>query len=267
MRFERIRIGELGIRYGVDDRTAEAPWLLLIHCLGGSVELWQPQSPLATSFRLLAFDLRGQGESDVPESPYSIADLADDALQLLDQLSIERASVVGLLMGGLVAQSMAARYADRVDKLVLAHSTAFFPSAAVVSLEDRASRAKQGEMQQIAVEALERTMTDEFRHVHPDEAEWVRTIFERTNAAGFALACRAMADFDGRAALGEIRAPALVIAGDFDPINTPKMARMLTAGISNSRLALLPAAHLGNIEQPNAFNKLVRTFVVSETTP
>jgi 3-oxoadipate enol-lactonase len=267
MRFERIKIAGIGTRYGVDDRAAEAPWLLLIHCLGGSLELWKSQLPLATSFRLVAYDLRGQGESDVPQSAYAIADLADDALSLLDELSIEPVSVVGLSMGGLVAQTLASRNPDRVEKLVLAHSTAYFPLAAADSLEERATRAEHGGMAQIAVEAMHRTLTEPFRKGNPVETARVRSIFESTDGSGFALACRAMAGFDGRASLTEIRAPTLVIGGDSDPNSTPELVRTLAGGIADSRLVFLPAAHLSNVERPDTFNRLVRAFVLNGITP
>jgi 3-oxoadipate enol-lactonase len=267
MRLAHVQAAGLGMRCAVDDGAAGAPWLLLIHCLGGSLELWSAQAPLASSLRLLAYDLRGQGESVAHETEYSIADLADDAVHLLDALSIDSASIVGLSMGGLVAQAVAAHFPERVERLVLAHSTAFFPSAAAASLRERAKRAERGELAAIAGEAMQRTLTDGFRERNPAEVARLQGIFGRTSPNAFAMACRAMANFDGRAALAEIRAPALVIGGDSDPISPPDLARSLAGGIAGSRLVFLPAVHLSNIERPADFNQIVMDFVLRGTTP
>jgi len=177
----------------------------------------------------------------------------------MDSLSIDRATFVGLSLGGLVAQTVAAEHAERVDKLVLAHTTTHFDAAGASSLQERAARAEAGELRQIADEAMTRTLTDRFRGTHPAEVARLHTIFEETSPKGFALACHAMSGFDGRAALSRIGAPTLVIAGASDPISPPELSRALAGAIADSRLVCVPrAAHLSCVERPAIFNRIVR---------
>ena len=106
------------------ERHGAGPPLLLIHGLGYARWGWEPVvEPLARSFDVILFDNRGIGESDAPAGPYTAAQMAGDALQVLDEAGVERAHVLGTSLGGMVAQELALAHPERVDKLVLACTT------------------------------------------------------------------------------------------------------------------------------------------------
>ena len=228
----------------------DAPILVLSNSLGSTLGMWDDQAPvLRESFRLLRYDQRGHGDSPVPSGPYKIEDLGRDALALLDGLEIESASFCGLSIGGLVGMWLGSEAPERVERLVLCCTAPRFDPE---MYDARASKVRAAGVGSIADVVLERWFTPEFRATRPETVESAGRMLRGTPAEGYAGCCEALRDADMRSRLGEIRAPTLVIAGAEDPAATVDQAEEIRDSIPEARLVVIEAAHLANIEQPEA---------------
>jgi 3-oxoadipate enol-lactonase len=230
----------------------EAPVLVFSNSIGTTLELWDPQVPaFVPAFRVLRYDQVGHGRSDVPPGPYTIELLARELLALLDRLEIERASFCGLSLGGALGMWLGANAPDRLDRLVLAGTSAYFgPPERWI---ERAQIVRAHGMEPIAEATMERWFTPAFGGVAPFRERLVAT-----PAEGYAACCDALRDWDFRNELGRISVPALVLAGADDPATPPAQAELIAAGIPGAELVVVAdAAHLLNVEQPQAFNTAV----------
>jgi 3-oxoadipate enol-lactonase len=257
----RVRVGDVDLEYSLDGSGANASWIVLVHCLGGSSRSWAHQvAPLARHHRILTFDLRGQGASSNPGIGYCLDDLVIDTTGLMDAVGIDRASVVGASMGGMVAQLLAAQHPERVARLVVANSTPYaFPDS---RWRERAALARADGLDLLAEHMLQRSFTDQFRQTHSDEVRCARQIFCATDPDGFARACEAVSDFDARPSLHAILARTLVIAGAQDEVSPPSLGEEIARGVPCGQLAIVPsAAHLSCVEQPDVFNRLLVEFL------
>lgn len=236
---------------------ADAPVLALPSSLGTTVELWAANLPhWSQSFRILRYDQRGHGDSDAPSGPYSIEDLAGDFVGLLDDLGIERVCFCGVSMGGAPAMWLAAHSPERIDRLVLACTSARFGEPE--SWLERAAEVRAHGLEPIADDVLGRWFTAPFTAANPETVTWFRELLLRTPAEGYAGCCEALARWDFRGRLADIGAPTLVLAGEQDPSTPPAHAELLAQGITGARLAVVAgAAHLANVEQAEAFSHLV----------
>ena len=231
----------------------DAPVLVLSNSLGSTLEMWDDQVPvLRERFRLLRYDQRGHGDSPVPSGPYRIEDLGRDALALLDRLQIESASLCGLSIGGLVGMWLASEAPERIERLVLCCTAARF----VPEMYDARARKVRAEgVGSVADVVLERWFTPEFRAARPETVESAGSMLRGTPSEGYAGCCEALRDADLRSRLGEIRAPTLVIAGAEDPAATVDQAEEIRDSIPEARLVVIEAAHLANIERPEAVTR------------
>jgi 3-oxoadipate enol-lactonase len=236
--------------------------VLLVHGLGYTREGWGPQRErLARRYRVLSYDNRGIGESEIPPGPYTVADLAGDALQVLDETGVERAHVVGTSLGGMVAQLLAAEHPERVDRLVLAATTpggagAFpLPQRTLALMAEPPTLPPEVALRRFVENALApgSPFVDEvlaYRRQHPpDPAGWAAQA-----AAGAAW------DADGR--LQRITAPTLVVTGTADAVVDPRNAQLLADAIPDARIELIDdAAHLLFWERAEEFASLVERFL------
>lgn len=236
---------------------ADAPVLALPSSLGTTVELWAANLPhWSQSFRVLRYDQRGHGGSDAPPGPYSIEDLAGDFVGLLDDLGIERVCFCGVSMGGALGMWLAAHSPERIDRLVLACTSARFGEPE--SWLERAAVVREHGLEAIADSVLDRWFTARFAAAHPEIVTRFRELLLGTPPEGYAGCCEALAGWDFRGRLTEIRAPTLVLPGADDPSTSPDHAELLAREIPDAQLTVLPgAAHLANVEQAEAFSQLV----------
>jgi 3-oxoadipate enol-lactonase len=239
------------------DGPEAAPVLVLASSLGTSWELWDAQLPeLAVGFRILRYDHPGHGRSAPPEGPVTVESLARGVVDLLDGLELERASFCGISLGGVVGMALARDHPDRIERLALCFTAAWFGPAE--QWHERARIVREAGTAAVAERALSRWFTDRFRAEHPQTVARFRRILEDTSREGYAACCEAIAAWDARAAgaLEAIRAPTLVVAGSEDVAVPPADAEALAASIPGARLALLAdAAHLGNVERPEEFTR------------
>ena len=241
-----------------------SPALVFTGSLGTDLTMWTPQAELLKPrFCTLRYDIRGHGRSAVPSGPYSIDALGSDLLSLLDRLGIERASLCGLSIGGMISMWVAAHAPERVERLVLCCTSARLgpPSAWL----ERAAIVRADGVGAIADAVLGRWFTPAFAGAHPDVIERMRGILAATPREGYAGCCEAIAEMDLIPDLPSIAAPTLVIAGEQDPATPPEHGRRIADLIPGARFEVVsPAAHLATIERPDLTTAMILRFMSDE---
>ena len=182
--------------------------------------------------------------------------IANDMLAALD---IEKAAWCGVSMGGMTGMWLAINHPDRFTRMALCNTSTFMPPAEIWN--DRIDAVSQGGMTAIDQAVLERWFTPGFRTAQPDEAERIRQMILTTRPAGYAGCCAAIRDMDQRAHIGAIALPVLVVIGAHDPATPPDHGELIVAAVKGAQSVTLDAAHLSNIEQPEAFNRAVFGFL------
>lgn len=237
----------------VVDGDAARPALILGHSLGATHRMWDAQLASALrTHRVVRFDLRGHGQTDVTPGPYSIERLARDVLAIADALDIERFAYCGLSLGGIVGQWLGAHAPQRLTQLVLASTAAFFGPPAPMNA--RMDQVRAGGMASITEATLARWFTPPFHAAQPQAVQAIRAQLLACPVEGYLAAIAAVRDADLRGALASIRTPTLVIYGADDPSTGLAQARELVDGIAGARLLELPGAHLCNVESAAAFD-------------
>ncbi|WP_331692338.1 3-oxoadipate enol-lactonase [Pandoraea sputorum] len=257
----KVSANGASIHYAVD---GHGPWLTLAHPLGADLTVWDDLVPeLAAHFRVLRYDSRGHGRSDITHGPYSIEQLAADATALLSSLEIPSTHFVGISMGGAVAQQVALDAPERIASLTLIDTTAGYDDADAKVFLERAATARAHGMKDLAAGTLERWLGAHFRKHHPAQAERIRALVAHAAPEGFAASCEALAAFDVRARLSEIDVPTLVLVGENDPSTPPAVARRIANGIAGAQLEIVPdAAHLSIVEQKQFVTNALATFLL-----
>jgi 3-oxoadipate enol-lactonase len=243
--------------------------LLFVHGLGYDRRGWGPlPALLAADFQVLLFDNRGVGESDVPEGPYAVSQMAADAVAVLDDAGVERAHVLGVSLGGYIAQEIALTYPDRVRKLVLG-STA--PGGTRSHPMPQAGLEAFGRFPTMEREAGLRLMVESSLGAHGvrERPELVEEIFayrlERApTLAGWQAQAYAGATFDAYDRIPGIAAPTLVIHGSADTVVDPRNADLLAELIPDARVEVVPErGHLVIWEEAELLAPVVREFLRS----
>jgi 3-oxoadipate enol-lactonase len=233
------------------------PVVVLSNSLGSTYKMWDAQvRDLEQRFRVVRYDTRGHGHSPVPDGPYTIDDLADDLVALLDRLGIGRAHLVGLSLGGMTAMRVAARNPDRVDRLALLCTGAALPPASAWT--DRAATVRAGGSVAVAEAVAGRWFTPEYLGAHPTTRAAHEAMVAATPAEGYAGCCEAIAALDLRGDLVSISAPTLAIAGADDPATPPAKLEEIAARVPDAKLVVVPrAAHLANAERPDIITPIL----------
>jgi 3-oxoadipate enol-lactonase len=249
------------------DGPEDGPVLMLSNSLGTRLEMWDPQvRALAARYRVLRYDSRGHGRTAVPDGPYSIHLLAEDAIALLDSLSIERAHFGGLSKGGMIGQMLGTEHGDRISSLTLCATACRLGPKELWN--ERIGTVIEKGMPALAEGILERWLTRDYRERATAEVEQIRKMILDTPAKGYAACCAAIRDMDLCGMLGRIRVPTLVVAGEDDPATPPEVVREVHERISGSRFVVVPhAAHLLNIEQAETFDRTLLDFLDQQTKP
>jgi 3-oxoadipate enol-lactonase len=244
--------------HAVEDGPADAPVLVLGPSLGTDVGLFDAQvDAFAGRHRVIRYDLRGHGGSEVVPGPCTMADLAADVLALLDRLGVERFSYAGVSLGGAIGQQLALTVPERIVELALIATAAQFadpPSWAV-----RAQQVREQGTELLVPSRTGTWFTPEFAEREPAEAERLLAMLRATPAEGYAACCEAIGTFDVRERLGQISAPTLAVAGAEDPVTTGEMVRELAEGIPGAQFVVVPGAgHLSNATHPDVVNAALR---------
>jgi len=247
-----------------DEGVSDAPPVVLSSSLGTTRAMWDPQvEALGRHYRVVRFDHLGHGQSDVPAGPYTLDQLGQNVLRLLDSLSIDKTSFIGLSMGGIIGQWLGVHAPDRINRLVLMCTAAHFPTEQ--SWRERAATVRTHGVAAVSEGVLDRWFTDDLRATEPDRVAPYVEMVRATPAEGYAGSCEALAVADLREQLATISAPTLAIAGEDDPSTTPDALRFIAERIPGAQLEIVPhAAHLANVEQPETVNELIVTHLAGQ---
>ena len=257
---QKISVGDIEVAYKLEG-PADQPVVLMSNSLMSDHTMWDPTVPaLLGHYRLLRYDTRGHGQTTVTPGPYSIAQLADDAVGLLDALGIASAHIMGLSMGGMIAQQIGARYPDRVQSLLLCDTASEMPPRSM--WEERLAIARKDGVAGLVDSTIKRWFTAPFIERTPQAIAKVRAMILGTPTEGYINCASAVRDMVQTTMLLSIKAPTLVMTGRQDPACTVEQSTVLHRMIDTSKMVVIEeAAHLSNIEQPEVFNREIRSFL------
>jgi len=246
-----------------DEGSGQA--IIFLHAFPLSQRMWDEQvAALSTVCRVLTFDWRGFGESELRGEKFLMETFADDLAGLMNQLGIERAVLYGLSMGGYAAFAFYRKYADRVAALILADTKA--------GADHDEARRNRYEMAELALQAGSSVIADRMvsrllapvtQQNKPQVSHRVRAIIESNRPEAIAAAQRGMAERpDSTALLPGITCPVLILVGSDDALTPPTEAEKMRDRIPDARLTVISeAGHLSNLEQPDAFNSAIADFL------
>lgn len=239
----------------------DAPVVIFSHALGGSLAFWDQQAAaFRDRYRVIRYDTRGHGRSQSPDGPYSIDMLGRDALAVMNACEVSSASFVGLSQGGMTGMWLAANEPQRIERLVLANTTAFIPVKDHWNTLIETALA-QG-MEPIAEKTVTGWLSPQFKSAQPQRTAALVDMMRSMAPSGYAGCCAVLRDVDLRADLARIVAPTLVIAGIEDGERGAAAAAALVSGIKGARrVDIAEAAHLSAVENPEAFNRAVAEFL------
>ncbi len=259
----KATVNGIQINYRVDGPDT-GPWVTMSNSLATTHRMWDPQMEAFTrQYRVLRYDKRGHGETEVAPGPYSFELLADDVLALLDALQITQTHFVGLSMGGMTGMTMALRRPSVLRTLVLCDTTSKDPLGDPALWQQRIDAVNAGgSMAPLVETTVARFLTPSTVKDRPAVADAVRAMVRTTPVGGYVACCQAIARLNLTDRLREIAIPTMIVVGADDPATTVEMSRTIHQRIAGSELVILKdAAHLSNLEQPAAFNEAVLGFL------
>ena len=246
------------------DGPAGAPVITLTHPLGATLALWDDHVPALTKqYRVLRYDVRGHGGSEIPPGPYTLEQMAGDLEELLRSLAITGTHFVGVSMGGLIGMTAALSHPRLIRSLVLCDTTACYGPGLRPMWEDRI---RVAETEGMTAALVDRTMdiwfTAPFRAREKDTVKRVAAMLERSDPRGYAAAIRAIGFVDLTERIAAIRCPTLVVVGEQDPGTPPAMARVIHERIPDAQLLVLSgAAHCAVVEASDRFLPALMSFL------
>ncbi|MCZ0961875.1 3-oxoadipate enol-lactonase [Paracoccus benzoatiresistens] len=242
-----------------DEGPRDGRVLMLANSLGTDLRVWDALLPLLPAgLRIVRFDKRGHGLSDATPAPYTLDQLVADVEGLCDGLGLTDITFVGLSIGGLIGQGLAARRPDLLRALVLMDTAAQIGTAQM--WQDRIDAINAGGVEALADPILERWFTPAFRAANPEFALW-RNMLTRTSVAGYTGCCAAIAGADLTESTRALRLPVMAIAGDQDGSTPPDLVRA-TAKLCRAEFHIIPdAGHIPCVEQPQATARLLTDFL------
>jgi 3-oxoadipate enol-lactonase len=240
-----------------------APPVLLSNSLGTALNMWEEQlGALSRHFRVLLYDQRGHGRSPAPPGPYSIDELGQDVLELLDRLELERVSFCGASMGGMTGMWLAINAPQRIDRLALCCTSAHIPPRE--RWIERAELVRGEGMDAIVEASLERWFTPALRDRRPERVAQLEATLRGLDPEGYAACCEALAEIDLRDRLDEIRAPTLVITGEDDLSTPPDHGSQIADAVEEGECVMLsPARHLANVERADEVTRALLAHLLS----
>lgn len=246
------------------DGPAGAPVITLTHPLGATLALWDDHvAALTKQYRVLRYDVRGHGGSEIPPGPYTLEQMAGDLEELLRSLGITGTHFVGVSMGGLIGMTAALSHPRLIRSLVLCDTTACYGPGLRPMWEDRI---RVAETEGMTAALVDRTMdiwfTAPFRAREKDTVKRVAAMLERSDPRGYVAAIRAIGFVDLTERIAAIRCPTLVVVGEQDPGTPPAMARVIHERIPDAQLLVLSgAAHCAVVEASDRFLPALMSFL------
>jgi 3-oxoadipate enol-lactonase len=243
------------------DGPADKPVLLLSNSIGTDLSMWDPQiEALTKNFRVLRYDSRGHGASDVPAGSYSVDRLGRDVIELLDALKISRLHFCGLSLGGIVGQWLGIHAPERVDRLILCNTSSYL--GPTEQWNGRIASVLKADPMETAEMFLRNWFPPARLETDSPIIAGIRVGLLATDPQGFAGSYAAVRDMDLRRTIKLISSPTLVIGGQYDTVTLPSHSELIAATIPGAKLVMLPVVHLSNIESADAFMNAVLEFLL-----
>ena len=259
-----MRAAANGIRMNYTfDGPRSAPVVMMSHSLATDFGMWDPTvPPLTPRWRVLRYEIRGHGATEASGAPYTLEQLADDALALLRALRIQRVHWVGLSLGGMIGQMVALKAPGVLLSLSLCDTTSRVPAEAKPLWDARIRTAETVGMEPLVEPTLAGWFTAPFVKRRRDVIDRVTRIIRTTPVAGYTGCCHAIMNLDLTDRLRDIKIPTSVIVGEHDPWTPIAASRVIADQIKGACLAIIPdAAQLSNLEQPEPFNRALGSFL------
>jgi 3-oxoadipate enol-lactonase len=258
-----ITVNDLTVSYN-DEGESGAPVIIFIHGFPFNKSMWDKQfKALKENYRVIAYDVRGHGNSDAGKGDFSIELFANDLLSFMDALKIDKAMLCGLSMGGYIALNAVENYPDRFDALILSDTTcvADTPEAKEKRLKAIESIKKSG-VEKYAEESIKNLFAPESLSTKKEEIAAVREMIVNTSKQSLYKTLKAFYERKETCSkLHDINVPVLIMVGKEDKITPPEAAQMMHEKIEDSVLYIIEqAAHLSNIENPFDFNNQLEEF-------
>lgn len=256
----KTHLGDIDVHYDV---TGSGPWLTLSHSLAAHMGMWEPQlAQLSQHFTVLRYDIRGHGQTQATDGPYTLRQLANDVVRLLQHVGAARTHWVGLSLGGMIGQTLAIEHPQLLDRVVIANSTGQGAPNAAQIWQERATLAQTQGMGALVQPTLSRWFTDPYRAQHPEVMARIGHMIEHTPVAGYASCCAAIAELNTLDGLTQAKQACLVLVGDQDQATPPAMSERIHQHWPASQYTVLKdAAHLSSVEQAQAFTNAVLGFL------
>ena len=257
----RIKANGLNFNYAIDG-PAGAPWLVFSNSLATTVAMWDEQAAaLKGKYRVLRYDQRGHGGTDVPAGRYAFDTLIADAVALMDALGIAQANFAGLSMGGATALGLAQQHPERVSSIIVCDSGCMSTPQSTQQWEERIVVAQKQGMEGLVESTMARWFPPETLAKNPPHLAKVRAMIRATPVAGFIGCAAALANHDYNSKVETVTCPVVFIVGEKDGATPAAMAK-LHDKIPGSRFATLPGAgHISNMDRASEFNRALRDFL------
>jgi len=262
----KININGNGINIEESGNPNGTP-LLMGHSLGCSIRMWDPQMPvLESQYRVVRIDMRGHGDSDAPVGPYTLDELADDVIGVMDHLGIQRCHWVGLSIGGMYGQSLLLRYPERFLSAVLCDTASFMPPEAIAAWQDRIELITNNGLGSIVDATMERWFTPPYIAANSAEFQAVRAQMERADQNGYLGCVEAIKGLNFLERLPEIEHPVRLIVGREDLATPVEASEAMHDRIQDSDLIIIEeASHISNVEQTAVFNDALTGFLSQQS--
>ncbi|KKC33915.1 3-oxoadipate enol-lactonase [Devosia psychrophila] len=255
-----VRINGILLHYRLAGPPA-APAIVLVNSLGTDARIWDQVVALMSGYyRILSYDKRGHGLSDAPPGDYALEHHVDDLAGLLQHLDINHVAVVGVSVGGLIAQAFALRHPDRLSALVLCDTAAKVGDETMWN--SRIAAVRENGIGSLAETIMARWFTESFRRDRREELAGWQNMVLRMPLDGYAGTCAALRDADLRGSIAAITTPTLVVVGDQDLSTPVELVRDMANRIADSRFEIIgDCGHIPSIEQPHALVSLITAFL------
>lgn len=237
--------------------------IVFANSLGTNLSMWDAQVKiLSQHLNILRYDMRGHGQSELGDNlTLDIATLGNDVLSLLDALKLSKVYFCGLSIGGLVGQWLGINAPDRFDRIIISNTAAKIGNQA--GWNSRIEQVQANGLASIVGGTGERWFTPTFREQQPETVNQILANFVKTTLSGYLACCGAVRDADFRTQLHKLTIPTLVISGSKDPVTTVADAEFLVDHIPVAQHVTLDAAHLSNVEHPEAFSNHILHFLLA----
>ncbi|MCI0707715.1 MAG: alpha/beta fold hydrolase [Ignavibacteriae bacterium] len=260
----KIKLGDVSINYFERGMPQGLP-VVFIHGFPFDHTMWEPQMlALPNEYRAIAYDVRGHGESDVADGIYSIEFFVDDLIALLDHLVLKQVVLCGLSMGGYIALRAAERHPDRVKGLILCDTRSEAdPNEGRVKRSASIKAVKTNGVKAFADGFVKAVFTPQTFDKNPSAVEKIKQTIIANSPLGICGTLLALASrTDTTASLSNIKAPTLIMVGEHDALTPVAASQSMHEKIAGSELVVISnAAHMSNLENPDAFNSALLKFL------